>query len=286
MRRLIGLAALATAPLVSVSAIAGQVCPFDASAVDGGRVYYMDGTRAVALSATTLLEGNERRPIELYYVVKSGLTDRGGLIVIKSARLGTTLKDDDPKSNRVGLKRLEASTRCDPGKGSFVGSVSTRAYSEYHDYGQDNGNYLREVEDGVDARKKLQKFHTTYVGVDGECRRSDDKKRLDGSYEARSNRSQFSFDTDIVDYGFNGAVYNITVQTVRAGQEFLVPSAYADSQTKLRERRVEIKRYRTKTGYACVPFSIEVRAPAQSLRVNDLDARSEFRFGPITGASP
>ena len=195
------------------------------------------------------------------------------------------MKDDDPKSDRVGLKRLEASTRCDPGKGSFVGSVSTRAYSEYHDYGQDKGSYLRGVEDGVDAKQKLRKFHTAYVGVDGECRRSDDK-RFDGAYEARSNRSQFSFDTDIVDYGFNGAVYNIATRTVRTGLGFLVPPAYADTQTKLRERRVEIRRYRTKTGYACVPFSIEVRAPAQSLRVNDLDARSEFRFGPTTGASP
>ena len=81
MRRLIGLAALATAPLVCVSAIAAPVCPFDASAVDGGRVYYMDGTRAVALSAATLLEGNERKLIGLYYVVKSGSTDRSGLIV-------------------------------------------------------------------------------------------------------------------------------------------------------------------------------------------------------------
>ena len=42
MRRLIGLAALATTPLVCVSAIAGPVCPFDASAV-------------VALAGLTLL---------------------------------------------------------------------------------------------------------------------------------------------------------------------------------------------------------------------------------------
>jgi hypothetical protein len=288
MRGLIALATLATVPLACVSAFATPVCPFDGSALAGGQVYYVDGKQVVALSATTLLEGGERKRFDLYYVVRSGATDRSGLIVVKSARFGTALADDDPKSDSVSLRRLEASRQCDPDKGSFRGSVSNGAYGEYHDYGQDNGNYLRAGEGGVTAKQKLQKFHTKYVaGFDRACRSSDAKTRNDGSYEARSNRSQFSFDTDIVDHGFNPAIYNVASQTFTAGWQFLFPTAYAEPQTKLRERRVEIKRYRTANGHACVPFSIEVRGPVQVLRVNDLEAsrtdnyaHSEFRLGP------
>jgi hypothetical protein len=293
MRRFIGLAALATTPLAAFAAAAKPACPFDAALVEGGRVYYMDGARAVALADTALIEGQQRKPINLYYVVKAAPGERSGALVVKSARLGVPLKDDDPRFDRVALQRLEASRKCDPNKPPFVGSVSTRAYSEYHDYGQDNGDYLGADEGGATARQQLQKFHTSYERIDGICRATDAKTRSDESYEARSNRSQFSFDIDVVDNGFQGAVYHIAAQKLTALWSVFVPSAYADPQNKLRERRVEIKHYRTEGGVACVAFTIGVRGPAQVLRVNDLegrgvnsDARAEYRLGPMIGASP
>jgi hypothetical protein len=61
MRRLIGLAALATAQCACHSATAQPIYPFDATSASGGQVYYFDGTLAVPLSSTSVVEGNERR---------------------------------------------------------------------------------------------------------------------------------------------------------------------------------------------------------------------------------
>jgi hypothetical protein len=283
--------ALAAAQCVCLAAIAQPKCPFDASSLAGGRVYYIDGTTPTLLANTSLLEGPQRKSISLYYIARSVGSERKGAVVVKSARLGPALGDDEPALDRVGLKRDESSERCDPQKRKwFTGKVATRAFSEYHDYAQETGEYLEKFENGVRAREVLRQFHTSYETMSG-CRDTDALKRSDGRYEARSNRSQFSLDINTVDGGYDPAVYYIVAASADRARSFVFPRAFADTP-KLRERSVEIKHYQTTGGYACVPFQIDVRGKEQVVRVNDLEAsrlyweRPEFRIGPTSGAEP
>jgi hypothetical protein len=271
-------------------ATAQQGCPFDASSLAGGQVYYLNGTAVTQLANTSLLEGSQRKPINLYYVVRPAGGERKGAVVVKSARLGVPLGDDAPPRDRVGLKRDEASYKCDAQKvRGFSASITTGAYSEYHDYAQESGEYLDKYEEGVQASKVLAQFHTLYETTSG-CRGTNALKRQDGRYEARNNRSQFSFDINTVDNGYSSAVYYIVANAADRARSFILPSAFADAP-KLRERKVEIKHYQTSGGYACIPFRIDVRGKNQVVRVNDLEASRmywetpEFRIGLTTGAS-
>jgi hypothetical protein len=287
----------ALSPLVFSAALylgpaaAQQACPFNASSLDGGQVYYLDGATPTKLTNTSLLEGSQRKAIILYYVVRSAGGDRKGAVVVKSARLGVPLEDDSPPRDRVGLKRDEVSVTCDRQKvRRFSNSVTTHAYSEYHDYAQENGEYLDKYENGVQARTVLEQFHTIYETASG-CRATNAVKRQDGRYEARSNRSQFSFDINTVDGGYSSAVYYIVANAADRARSFVLPSAFA-AGPKLRERKVEIKHYQTSAGYACIPIRIEARGKDQVVRVNDLEASRmyweapEFRIGPMIGAAP
>jgi hypothetical protein len=38
--------------------------------------------------------------------------------------------------------------------------------------------------------------------------------------------------------------------------------------------RVEIRRYKTDQGFACIPFSLSMRGAEQVLRINDLEGRT------------
>ena len=187
----------------------------------------------------------------------------------------------------------------DSGPG-YRGSVSTRAYEAYHDLGHDHGGYLDSPEEGTTAVGVLTRFHARYEATDyaspaENCRRTDDKVRADGVYEARSNRSQFSFVTNVVDHGISGAAYSQVTAVFTWAGTLVTSRAYAEGH-RLRERRVEIKPYQTAGGIACIPFKVNTRGVAQVLRVNDLDRRNqfgfdwarapEFRVGPTDGGEP
>ncbi len=291
MKTLLVLSALVTVQAVCQSALAQPGCPFDASSLQGGQVYYLDGTKPTQLTSASFLEGPQRKPINLYYVVKTLAGERKGALVVKSARLGVPQNDDEPPLDRVGLKRDEVSRRCDVRRVTgFKGSVTTRAYSEYHDLAKESGEYLNKFENGVRAREILRQFHTSYETMT-DCRATDDLYRADGRYEARSNRAQFSFDVDTVDIGYSSGTSYVVAQSLDRVRSFIFPSAFAESP-KLRERKVEIKHYQTTNGYACIPLQIDVRGAEQVVRVNDLEAsrsyldKPEFRIGPTTGAEP
>jgi hypothetical protein len=292
IRGAIGLAVLQLPVLV---AKAQPPCPSELSALTDGRVYFYKGKNFVALDDTSPLEGGTRAQIDLYYVISTGGAERTGVVVIKTARYGLAADRDIPEQGRVALERQDGPNSCAPSKRPYSGSVSTQAYHHYHDLGEDSGGYLARMDEGskgdpepkrLKALTKLQRFHTAYETRSG-CRNSDDKLGADGYWEARSNRSQFSFDTDVVDYGLHVAAYNIARNFVETGWSLIFTTAQA-GEFQLRERRVEIKAYKTRNGLACIPFTISVRGSKQMLRVNDLELRdavnnrnSEFRMGYV-----
>lgn len=286
-----GMAGLAILQYPALVAHAQPMCPSDLSSLRGGQVYFYDDKgNFTPLSSASPLEASDRTSVALFYIINASGFDRSGAIVIKSARYGQARNDDVPEGGRVRLERRERGGRCDPQKSTFSGSVSTQAYHEYHDLGQDKGDYLSA--NGRTALNTLKAFHISYETQRGDnndnktgCRQTDSKLTPNGDYEARSNRSQFSFDTNIVDFGFSTAAYNISRNFVVSVREFVVTPAQAAPE-QLRERYVEIKSYRTTSGMACLPFTLDLRAPAQMLRVNDIEGRDltgtrrqEFRVG-------
>lgn len=289
-----GMAGLAILQYPALMAHAQPMCPSDLSTLNGGQVYFYDDKgKFTPLSSASPLEGNVRTSVTLFYIINAGGFDRSGVIVIKSARYGLARGDDVPDSGRVRLERHEPGGRCDPRKSTYPGgSVSTQAYHEYHDLGQDKGGDLSAH--GGTALNALKAFHISYETQPGDnndnrtgCRQTDSKLAPNGDYEARSNRSQFSFDTNIVDSGFSPAAYNISRNFVVSVRELVFTPAQAAPE-QLRERYVEIKSYRTTSGMACLPFTLELRAPMQMLRVNDIEGRDligarlqEFRAGYV-----
>jgi hypothetical protein len=292
IRGAVGLAVL------QVSALAAQAqppCPSDLSPLTDGLVYFYQGKKFIPLDSASPLQGRTRVQISLYYIINTRGAERSGVVVVKTARFGLAADDDTPEQGRVGLERQDGANRCAPSKGPYSGSVSTQAYHQYHDLGEDSGGYLDGMDEGskgdaepkkLQTLTKLQRFHTAYETKSG-CRNTDDKVGPDGYWEARNNRSQFSFDPNRVDYGLHVAAYNIAQNYVEAGWSLFVTTAQA-GEMQLRERRVEIKAYNTRNGLACIPFTIAVRGSMQMLRVNDLESRDaannrnpEFRTGYV-----
>jgi len=287
---------------VGATASSIYACPIAPASLQDMQVYTFDGQSMTALTSAAALETSQRTHTTLYFVVKLSSGNRKGATIIKTARLGPPLKDDLTPPDRVRLRRYAAASACDSSSG-FHGTISTKAYASYHDLGNDHGGYL-DLPDPPESRttalEQLQQFHTQYEATDyasprESCRRTDDKNASDGTYEARSNRSQFSFVTSIVDHGISGGVSSDVATVVTLAGTFFGDTAYAAAHT-LRERRVEIKPYQTTNGVACIPFIVNTRGTAQVLRVNDLDRREqigsywarvrEFRLGPTEGGQP
>jgi hypothetical protein len=229
-------------------------------------------------------EGQSRRSVDMFYVVKS-FGDRAGAVVIKRARLGLLVEGDDPPIRRVKLARNGNSSHCPSPKATYQGSISVRAYDEYHDHGLEKSTGLSEAEPPGTALDQLRSFHTSYRVASG-CRTTDSKFGPDGLYTARNNRSQFSFSRKIVDFGMREPIYDIAVRTMRAVSEFVITPVGAEDRQQLRERSVEIQPYQTVNSFACVAFAIDARLPKQMLRVIDLEGPQtegeprEIRFGP------
>lgn len=254
------------------------LCPVTPDMLSDGLLYTFDGESMVPLKSSSPLEGEVRTSKTLFFVVKTSGEERAGAIVIKTARVGPALAQDRPFYGRVQLKRRSAPSSCNATSG-YSGSVSTQAYEAYHDLGYDHGDRLDRSEDGTTPLDALKRFHTTYEATDylsprtSRCRATDDKFGLDGVYEARNNRSQFSFSKGIVDSGIEGAFYRDVVKgpVIWVASQIFSP-VYAEG-SELRERRVEIKTYRTAKGVACIPVRIYPRGKTQIIRINDLDRR-------------
>lgn len=258
---------------------AREICPSDLSALRGGQVYVLNDANLPIPFSNAQLRDDERT-LDLFYVVRSSV-DRQGAIVIKWAAIGKAING---RHDRVKLVRKDpVATACSTASiypGSW--SVKTAAYADYHDLGKESGPNLTSQ-----AKESLGRFHTSY-GTDGPtgCRATDTKMGADGFYEKRNNRSQFSFDTTVVDNGHDSPIYQIGAGAVAWTWNLVVTPAIADTDKRL-DQYVEIKRYRTQQGFACIPFSMTIRGTRQLLRVNDLEAREagtrarEFRAEEI-----
>lgn len=181
---------------------------------------------------------------------------RQGVLVIKSGKLRNVASDFTDQS--VVLVREfqgDISGSCSHSPPKFKGSVAIRSYEDFHDLG------LRV--DPAEA-KTLDDFHIRYRSSRGRCVSTADSTN-DGvlSFDGRSNRSQFSFDDEIVSKGMRSQILSQ-----------LLPRATLASSSSYSKMRVEIAEYDTGVSeLTCVRFSIPRVGPEFFIRIVDLEAR-------------
>jgi hypothetical protein len=167
----------------------------------------------------------------------------------------------DPSRRRVQLERPILDSGIGAVDNGTCGSVplftsrdvAARSYDDYHD------GALRVADPD---QTTLKTFHYTYAGRDGRCRRTDDIRQDSRTpVDRRSNRSQFSFDPDIVANGTASQVASL-----------FAPSSALASSERLADQRVGLQAYRAEPGLpTCVRFTLKVPARAAFVRINDLE---------------
>lgn len=268
---------------VSYASNAAPVCPAKASELPAG-IYVRQNDTGVSLSAMEQFEQSTRRSVDLFYVIRT-IGERAGAVIVKKARFGALLEDDAPPSGQVNLARNSSSTDCPGLRPTYSGRVSIQAYEDYHGHGRESSAALSETSGLGSARDELKAFHTSYRTRNG-CRETDSKYGPDGSYIARNNRSQFSFDTNVVDIGMPEPAFDIASRAASRIVSYVITPVGASEAARLRERAVELMPYQTTNGFACVAFTLDGRLPKQMLRVNDLEGPQiegrprEVRLGP------
>ena len=206
------------------------------------------------------------------YVVKDSFTERVGVVVVKTARWAPSRN-----ASRLGAVRLVRNNSFPDPKctsAAFPASnVSARAYEDYHGKGFLESRSLdSRADDGGPTesnRKVIERFHSKYLTARG-CR-SSDSTTYDG-FEYRNNRSQFSYDTSVVDNGWSYATTNLALS--------LIPAALA-APSRLLQQRTEIHHYKvTPSRPTCIMFDLDSAAADQVLRINDIEDRNSlFRAG-------
>lgn len=204
------------------------------------------------------------------FVVRDDMKDRAGAVVVKTARWAPPRAGT--RSNAVKLVRYGSFPDEKCSKPRFgAGTVSMRAYEDYHGRGFTESRALDSTT-GADfsgrVRGVIESFHTTYPGAVGACRSSDATSY--NGFEYRNNRSQFSYDTSVVDKGWSYATTNLLVS--------LIPPALA-APSRLLQQQTQIFHYRVKpTKPTCIMFDLGSATAEQVLRINDLEDRnSVFR---------
>lgn len=197
-------------------------------------------------------------------VVKEPIGERTGVITIKTATLPTAQKAW--QAGQVHLVRDESSEHFECSGPRFnARHVDVKAYEDYHGKGWVESRALDAMnpEERSTNRDVLKRFHTKYRTSRG-CR-SSDATTYEG-FEYRNNRSQFSFDTTVVDGGWALAITNLL--------RSLAPEALAGPLPRLLNQRTEIRHYTVRGAVAgCIMFNVKASGPDQVLRVNDLEDR-------------
>ncbi|MGA7805151.1 hypothetical protein [Bradyrhizobium sp.] len=194
--------------------------------------------------------------VDFAYVIRENIDPaRSGVVIVKSAR---TRRLDEPLVGHAArdvhlVRRAEA---FDNGKCGAVADfgekdISAASYERYHDEGR------KVAESGV-----LHAFHFRYAARRGACHVTDDGTQDSiVPWDARSNRSEFSFDPAVV----SGGSYS------QALAWFGITPTYASSQ-KLADQRVELKQYRVDAALpTCVRFRLSALGRGSFLRINDLE---------------
>jgi hypothetical protein len=223
------------------------------------QLFYLlsDGTyQELNLTAPSNLKGSTR----FIYVAREFLQEgRSGALIVKTGRR-LAAGEREPVSNRklVQLRRPWSADadQCDADLPRYHGSTSAREYDRYHDYGYAQS----ESEDG----KAITSFHASYNYRQKACAtRTDDDL---GAWGWPSNRSQFSFDPNVVSNGFHSQIL--------AG---LTPeSLHAEGSVGLMDQHVILLKYRTnQEKIACIGFRAAPAGNNFFLRINDLEGSSQ-----------
>jgi hypothetical protein len=205
------------------------------------------------------------------FVVKANFAERNGAVVVKTARLMPTRNGS--RYNAVKLVREGSFPDTVCSSPSFrARTVSTRAYEDYHGKGFLESRALDSTAESDlpdTSRQVIERFHSKYPTSRG-CR-SSDSTSYDG-FEYRNNRSQFSYDTSVVDTGWSYATTNLLIS--------LIPPVLA-APSRLQQQRTQIFHYKvTPTKPTCIMFDLDSATADQVLRINDLEDRdSVFRAG-------
>ena len=244
---------------------------------DGQLFYSLSGGRPwQPFSSFQSINAPRATVIHFVYVVREFQNEgrRYGALVIKSGRrLSGDEADVNRNAKRVALVRTEMSFRnseksnCDKSPPFSGGSVTAKAYDDYHDFGYVTRQNIANV-------KTLDSFHTQYETAKNECHATNDPTR-DSLFDRRSNRSQYSFGEGIVS---GGMYYQISVANFRqAYAQYRGDENTQGSSTGLTQQRVETRRYTTNDdGLSCVKIDILVSGLGNFIRINDLEARDRY----------
>jgi hypothetical protein len=184
---------------------------------------------------------------------------RAGVVVLKTGRLrqpGEELADTQAKSVRlVRRTQIFDNSPCGSVAEFGAGRVSPKSYDDYHDVGYSTAD-----------DSTLDRFHFNYTGRRKACHPTNSKLGDTVSFNARSNRGQFSFDAGVVDTGTYFQPF------VLLG----VTKASASSE-KLARQRVEVHQYRVAAGTPeCILFKHAIPPRGAFLRINDLEGLAKF----------
>ena len=194
--------------------------------------------------------------VEFAYVIRENIDPaRGGVVIMKSARARRL--DEPTAGRRVRLvRRAEAFDNGTCGAVAGFGGggeteVSADSYDRYHDEGRK-----------VPERDVLRAFHVRYAARKGTCRVTNDSAQDSiVPWDPRSNRSQFSFDPNVV----SGGTYSQALAWTG------ITRTYASS-ANLSDQRVELKQYRVNAALpTCVRFRLPAVGRGSFLRINDLE---------------
>jgi hypothetical protein len=219
---------------------------------DGDWAVSLNGAWQTIDKLSPALSDGRPRELTFAYVARDPAlaTYRRGILVIKTGMRASAAKGGD----RVTMAReaYRPVEKCESYPSFPGGSVKGKSYDDYHDY-----SYSVDEPD----RSLLTSFHVTYAGRAQGCKKSNDDNS-DSYFTGRwqSNRSQFSFDENVVVGG----------QHSQFLAQFGVTPAYASTVSG---RKVEMKRYTADgNGFACVTFSASV-GPGVFIRINDIERR-------------
>jgi hypothetical protein len=256
------LASLAMTCIMTTQGIAGScdVLKSVGRTLADGQLYYRV---AGATDWTYLPEGNGvglgNTKAEFTYVIDETFEAwRAGVVIMKSGRqrkAGEEVSYPDVGTVKLVRKQSENFDNAPCGEVAPFGKgrVSSKSYDDYHDVGR-----------STDDDATLKAFHFNYTARQKRCHDTNSKLSDDFSPYARSNRGQFSFDTDVVD---RGTYFQFFVL-------LHVTSANASSE-KLALQRVETRQYRVSAGAPeCVMFKHSIPAGEAFLRINDLESLS------------
>lgn len=183
---------------------------------------------------------------------------RAGVVIFKSGRQRKAGEQVSyPDVGTVKLVRNQPqnfdNTPCGEVAPFGKGRVSSKSYDDYHDVGWS-------TEDDA----TLNAFHFNYTARQKRCHGTNSKLSDNLSISGRSNRGQFSFDTDVVDRGTYFQFFVLLHAT----------TATASSE-KLAQQRVETRQYRVSAGAPeCVIFKRSIPSGEAFLRINDLESLS------------